>query len=103
MNKMQTANQKRIDGIMNKWRADNGDSAAIESRLAAGRTPTGYTDNAIGRLAKTFDEKGRLSIAQMTNVRQMQVAPVVAAVAPVVEEAPKPKRKYTRKTIGETT
>ena len=98
MNKMQTANQRRIDGIMNKWRADNGDSAAIESRLAAGRTPTGYTDNAIGRLAKTFDEKGRLSIAQMTNVRQMQVA-----AAPVVEEAPKPKRKYTRKTIGETT
>ena len=98
---MQTAHQKRIDGIMGKWRADHGDSAAIESRLAAGRTPTGYTDNAIGRLAKTFDEKGRLSIAQMTNVRQMQVAPVAAPV--VVEESPKPKRKYTRKTIGENT
>lgn len=96
MSKLQTAESKRLEDIRSKWRTDSGDYQMIEQFLDSGRTDAGYTDSMSGKLARIFDLKGRLSIAQVSNVRRVLLERVNLNTL----EAPKAKRQYTRKTIG---
>ena len=92
MNKTQELAAKRMEDVLAKWRTDTGDAAMVEMYLDTGRKPNGYTDDSAGKLARIFDLNGRLTSAQVTNVRN---AMVKMAQEPAPEE--KPKRKYTRR------
>lgn len=96
MSKLQTVEAKRLEDIRSKWRTDSGDHEMIERFLESGRTDAGYADSMAGKMARIFDLNGRLSIAQVSNVRRA----VLERVKTEPVEESKTKRKYTRKTIG---
>ena len=95
MNKIQELAAKRMEDVLAKWRTDTGDAEMVEMYLDTGRKPNGYTDDSAGKLARIFDLNGRLTSAQVTNVRN---AMVKMAHEPAPEE--KPKRKYTRRLVS---
>jgi hypothetical protein len=92
MNKIQELAAKRMEDVLAKWRTDTGDAAMVEMYLKTGRKPGGYTDDSAGKLARIFDLNGRLTSAQVNNVRN---AMLEMSKEPVVEETQ--KRKYTRR------
>jgi hypothetical protein len=93
MNKIQELAAKRMEDVLAKWRTDTGDAELVEAYLQLGRKlGGGYTDDSAGKLARIFDLNGRLTSAQVANVRN---AMVKMAQEPALEE--KPKRKYTRR------
>ena len=93
MSKTQQIAQQRLADVRSKWRTDTGDAELVEAYLQLGRkVGGGYTDDAAGKLARIFDLNGRLSPAQVANVRR-------AALESMRQPAPEPvqKRKYTRR------
>ena len=94
MTKLQQLAQKRLDDTRAKWRTDTGDAELVEAYLEFGRRPNGYTDDFAGKMARLFDLNGRLSTAQVENIRKA----VLSAVQHKDVEEPAPKRKYTRRT-----
>ena len=93
MNKTQHLAQQRLSEVKNKWRTDTGDAELVEAYLQLGRrVGGGYADDFAGRLARIFDMTGKLSPAQVANVRR-------AALESMRQPAPEPvqKRKYTRR------
>ena len=95
MNKLQQLAKQRLDGTREKWRTDTGDAELVEAYLEFGRSPNGYTDDFAGRMARLFDLNGRLSIAQVANIRRAVLNAMRHDDAPA--EEPAPKRKYTRR------
>ena len=95
MNKIQELAAKRIEDVRAKWRTDTGDAAMVEVYLEMGRTPKGYADDQIGRMARIFDLNGRLTSAQVANIRNAMIN--LIQVSQIVEPEEKPKRKYTRR------
>ena len=94
MSKTQQIAQQRLADVRSKWRTDTGDAELVEAYLQLGRKlGGGYTDEAAGKLARIFDLNGRLSPAQVANVRR---AALESMRQPVIE--PVQKRKYTRRT-----
>lgn len=96
MTKLQQLAQKRLDDAKTKWRTDTGDVELVEAYLEFGRRPNGYTDDFAGKMARLFDLNGRLSIAQVANIRRAVLSAVRHNTVPA--EEPKQKRKYTRRT-----
>lgn len=93
MKKMQELALARLKNIKDTWRIDNHDSAQLEAVIETGRDGLGYTDDWIGKLAKLFDKNGKLSFAQMQNIRAR-----LAANPQATSETPeKVKRKYTKR------
>ena len=95
MTKLQQLAQKRLDDTRAKWRTDTGDAELVEAYLEFGRRPNGYTDDFAGKMARLFDLNGRLSTAQIANIRRAVLGAVRHNDAPA--EEPKQKRKYTRR------
>ena len=95
MTKLQQLAQKRLDDAKAKWRTDTGDAELVEAYLEFGRRPNGYTDDFAGKMARLFDLNGRLSMAQVANIRSAVLSAMRNDDAPA--EEPKPKRKYTRR------
>ena len=94
MNKIQELAAKRMADVRSKWRTDTGDAELVEAYLQLGRKlGGGYSDDAAGKLARIFDLNGRLSPAQVANVRR---AALESMRQPAIE--PVQKRKYTRRT-----
>jgi len=93
MNKLQQLAKQRLDGTREKWRTDTGDAELVEAYLELGRVGSGYTDDFAGRMARIFDLNGRLSTAQVINIRNA----VLEAMRHKDVEEPAPKRKYTRR------
>jgi hypothetical protein len=104
MNKMQEAAAKRLESIKQTWRSNNDDSAVLEAIINTGRSGSGYTDDLLGKLAKLFDNNGKLSFSQMQAIRnRLSAQSQVACEQPATEsqdtdEQPvKVKRKYTKR------
>ena len=95
MTKLQQLAQKRLDDTRAKWRTDTGDAELVEAYLEFGRRPNGYTDDFAGKMARLLDLNGRLSTAQVANIRRAVLGAVRHNDAPA--EEPKQKRKYTRR------
>mgnify|MGYP000692088727 CR=1 FL=1 len=96
MTKLQQLAKQRLADARAKWRTDTGDAELVEAYLEFGRRPNGYTDDFAGRMARLFDLNGRLSIAQVANIRRAVLGVVRHNDTPA--EEPKQKRKYTRRT-----
>jgi len=95
MTKLQQLAQNRLADARAKWRTDTGDAELVEAYLEFGRRPNGYTDDFAGKMARLFDLNGRLSIAQVANIRRAVLNAVRHHDTPA--EEPAPKRKYTRR------
>ena len=96
MNKLQQIAKQRLADVRSKWRTDTGDAELVEAYLEFGRKLNGYTDDFAGKMARLFDMNGRLSTAQVANIRRAVLGVVRHNDVPV--EEPKQKRKYTRRT-----
>ena len=95
MTKLQQLAQKRLADTRAKWRTDTGDAELVEAYLEFGRRPNGYTDDFAGKMARLFDMNGKLSLAQVANIRRAVLSAVRHHDTPA--EEPKQKRKYTRR------
>lgn len=95
MSKMLELSAKRLEDIRAKWRTDTGDVEMVEMYLSMGRTPKGYTDDQAGRTARILDLNGRLTSAQVANIRNALLT--LAKETPLTDPEEKTKRKYTRR------